>query len=72
MAPAHRAFLLEAPNGFSGKVSAETAGIIATLYALSELSFQYPTQDRFATRFHQLRAYALDHPQVEAIFAAID
>jgi hypothetical protein len=55
MAPAHGAFLLETPNGFSDKVSAESVGIIATLYALSQLSFQYPTQNRFATRFHQLR-----------------
>ena len=50
----------------------EAAGIIATLYARSQLSFQYPTRDRFATRFHQLWVYALDHAQAEAIFAAID
>jgi hypothetical protein len=53
--PTHGTFLLEAPNGFSGKVSAETAGILAMLYAVSELSFQYPTQDHCATRFHHCR-----------------
>jgi hypothetical protein len=72
IAPSHGEFHIEAPNGFSATVDAETAGIIATLYALSHLALAHPTKDIFATRFHELRAFALEHPQARAIFGAID
>jgi hypothetical protein len=72
MAPSQGAFCIEAPNGFSATVDPETAGIIASLYALSQLAFEFPTKDIFATRFHELRAFALEHPRAREIFAAID
>lgn len=53
-------------------MSGEVAGIIATLYALSHLSFKYPSSDAIATGFHHLRDFALEHPQADVIFAAID
>lgn len=61
-----------AGNGYRGSMSAAAAGITATLFALSYLSFQYPDAELLAERFHQLRAFALDHPEAGAIFAAID
>jgi hypothetical protein len=59
-------------NGFDGTVDAETAGIVATLFALSHLSFRFPSIDVFAERFHQLREFAGEHPKRRLIFAAID
>ena len=59
-------------NGFDGTVDAETAGIIATLFALSHLSFRFPSVEAFAERFHQLRDFASEHPKRRQIFAAID
>ncbi|MGH7117509.1 MAG: antirestriction protein [Acetobacteraceae bacterium] len=59
-------------NGYGGHMSAEAAGINATLFALSSLSFKYPDAQILAERFHQLRAFALDHSEASAILAAID
>ena len=59
-------------NGFDGTVDAETAGIIATLFALSHLSFRFPSVEVFAERFHQLRDFASEHSKRRQIFAAID
>jgi len=59
-------------NGYHGSLSAEAAGITATLFALSRLSFQHPEAELLAERFHQLREFALDHPEASGIFAAID
>jgi hypothetical protein len=59
-------------NRFEGVMSADAAGITVCLFAYSHLSFQFPTEDRFSQHFYQLRAYALEHPEVSLIFAAID
>lgn len=59
-------------NGYAGSVSAEAAGIIVTLFALSHLASRYSDADMLSERFHQLRDFALDHPEREAILAAID
>jgi hypothetical protein len=73
MAPAAQALLIEVDgNGYQGSMSAEAAGITATLFALSSLSFRYSDAELLAERFHQLRAFALDHPEAGAIFSAID
>ena len=72
MAPDLGQFPMLAPNDYEGTVDADTAGIIATLYALSHLSFAHPNAEVFAEHFHALREFALDHPSTEAIFAAID
>lgn len=60
------------PNYFDRAVTREAAGIIATLYTLSRLSFDRQHQDTWAERYHQLREFAVDHPESAAIFAAID
>ncbi len=59
-------------NHYSGTMSAEAAGITATLFALSHLTFNYPDADVLIERFHQLRDFAADHAESSAIFAAID
>ncbi|GAA5665636.1 MULTISPECIES: antirestriction protein [Hyphomicrobiales] len=56
---------------FRGEVSAEAAGIIATLFTLSHLSFSFES-DHFAEGYQRLRAYSDGHPESSAIFAAID
>ena len=72
MAPRGPSLRIVAPNGFDETMDAESAGIVATLYALSALSFKYPAVDVFATRFHQLRDFALEHAKAGAILEAID
>ena len=56
---------------YRGEVSAEAAGIIATLFAFSHLSFSYDV-DELADGFARLYAYATDHPEAREIFRAID
>jgi antirestriction protein len=53
-------------------VSADAAGVIVTLYVLSELSFKYPEEPLFADHFHQLRDFAAEHAEAALIFSAID
>ena len=58
-------------NFYEGEMSADALGIVATLMALSHLSFS-TSVDSIAEHFHLLRDYALTHPEQSAIFAAID
>lgn len=58
-------------NGFEGEVSADAAGIIATLFAFSHLSFHHD-DDELAEGYGRLYDYAADHPEAAAIFQAID
>ncbi|WP_313806620.1 antirestriction protein [Sphingobium sp.] len=60
-------------NGYDGEVSADAAGIIATLFTFSYLSFEFDDDDdHIAEAFHRLRDHALDHPEAAEIFSAID
>ena len=52
-------------------VSAEAAGLIATLFALSHLSFRHES-DQLAEAYLRLYAFAGDHPEASEIFKAID
>ncbi len=58
-------------TGFQGEVSAEAAGIIATLFAFSHLSFQYQFE-HLSEGYVRLYAYSADHPEASEIFQAID
>lgn len=58
-------------NGYQGEVTAEAAGIIATLFALSHLSFQSDS-DTLSSSYFRLYTFAGDHPEAEEIFKAID
>ena len=61
-------------NGFEGDLSADALGIIACLYAYSNLSFGDPDEftEICAQQFHLLREYMFEHPEVESILRAID
>lgn len=56
---------------FRGEVSAEAAGIIATLFTFSHLSFQFES-DFLPRGYDRLRAYVDGHPEASEIFQAID
>lgn len=62
-------------NYFSGEMSADAAGIVATLFALCQLAEEYVEEeegDAFARNFHCLRDYAVTHPEAPTIIRAID
>lgn len=74
IAPASEPLQLTQPsNGFDATVSADAAGIIATLYALSSLAFHLHEQtDVFSKHYQRLRDFALQHGEAAQILAAID
>jgi hypothetical protein len=67
----HRFQIVCNTNGYEGEVSADAAGIIATLFAFSYLSFKYPV-DAMSEGYGRLYDYAADHPESAEIFQAID
>ncbi|RST86548.1 antirestriction protein [Aquibium carbonis] len=58
-------------NDYEGEVSAEAAGIIATLFAFSHLSFRF-NSDLLAQGYGRLHSYCAGHPEASEIFQAID
>ena len=58
-------------NGYEGEVSADAAGIIATLFTCSHLSFRHPSE-RLPEGFARLHAYVDGHAEASEIFQAID
>lgn len=76
MAPTspERLRLTVAGNEFDGELSADAAGIVATLFALGQLAATEAedTRDRFVYQFHWLREYAAEHAEARLIFRAID
>jgi len=56
---------------YRGEVSAEAAGIIATLFAFSHLSFRFES-DFLANGHERLHRYLDGHPEASAIYRAID
>jgi len=63
--------LIIAPNGYEAEVSADAAGIIASLYALNTLANRTES-DLMIEKYYQLRDYACEHAEREEILAAID
>ena len=73
MAPDEGPFRLSVDsNGYEGMMSADAAGITVCLFACSHLSFRYSEDNVFGDHFHFLRAFAAEHAEASAIFAAID
>ena len=75
LAPRGEQYRIQQPNNhFDEVVNADAAGIIITLYAMSELSFAYYYEkvEVFSERFYQLRDFALSHADARLIFRAID
>ena len=64
-------FDIEAPNYYSGKMSAEAAGITATLYALNEVACK-TAQSHIVDLYYNLREYAVRHFESSEILRAID
>jgi len=58
-------------NGFEGTMSSQAFGIVCCLFALSHLAALLGDEN-YSRRFHQLRDFALDHPEVALILGAID
>ncbi len=56
---------------YQGEVSAEAAGIIATLFTFSHLSFKFES-DLLGQGYERLYGYLDGHPEASAIFQAID
>ena len=74
MAPADdRVIHVKCDNMFEGDLSADALGIVACLYAYSNLSF---SDGRFARvcacHYHRLREYMFEHSEVRAILGATD
>ena len=62
-------------NGFSGEMSADAAGIVATLFALGQLAAEYQdtdAADALIDRYHFLREFIDGHAEAGPIFRAID
>jgi hypothetical protein len=62
-------------NYYSGSVSADAAGLIATLFAVSQLAGQVINSDEcglLIDRYHSLLEFADSHAEGSAIFQAID
>ena len=66
--PPAKLYVISAPNFMNGRVSAEVAGIVASLFALAELRLTYRAEGIFALRYGQLHEYAAAHPQASLIF----
>ena len=58
-------------NGFSGDVSADAAGLIATLFMLGHMHEKYG-EDQFAQLYAWASAYAAQHSEAGPIGAALD
>ena len=62
-------------NRFDGEMSADAAGIVATLFALGQLAGEVQGTDSgdvLIDRYYFLRDFALDHAEARLIFKAID
>ncbi|KXB09722.1 antirestriction protein (plasmid) [Xylella fastidiosa] len=62
-------------NGFNGKMSADAAGIVATLFGLNHLVTEVAERDAVEVlikRHELLYEFAIGHPEATAIFDAID
>ena len=58
-------------NGYTGKMSSDAAGIVATLFALNAMAWS--TEDETLTDlYHRLLAFVPSHAEAREIFAAID
>lgn len=62
-------------NGFAGELSADAAGIIATMFALNQLCAELAgtaDADALIDRYHHLGAFASEHAEAAMIYRAID
>ncbi len=74
MAPrSNTIFAVSCENGYEGKLSADALGIVSCLYAFSALSFgDGAFAETCAAKYHLLREFVFQHPEVKQILRAID
>ena len=58
-------------NGFTGELSANAAGIVASLFALCYLANRFG-DDKSINQYHWLREFAIEHAEAGLIMRAID
>jgi hypothetical protein len=58
-------------NGLDGDMSADAAGVVATLFALCQIA-NATEDDTLTQRHHDLRDYAAEHPEAALIYRVID
>lgn len=58
-------------NGFSGEMSADAAGIVASLFALCYLANRFG-DDKSINQYHWLRDFSINHAEAGLIIRAID
>jgi len=58
-------------NYFSGELSADAAGIVASLFAQCDLANRYG-DDKLINQYHWLRDFAIEHAESDLIMKAID
>jgi hypothetical protein len=58
-------------NGFTGELSANAAGIVASLFALCYLANRFG-DDKSINQYHWLREFAIEHAEASLIMRAID
>ena len=71
LADAKRMRIEVAGNDFEGEMSADAAGIVATLFALGQLAAE-TEQDGIIRLYHELIDFAGEHAEVALIRSAID
>lgn len=64
-------YTLVSENGFTENVTAQAAGIVASLYSLSHVCAKFQDES-LSDAFLNLRTWASAHPEREAIFNLID
>jgi hypothetical protein len=68
---AEKRFHISSPNGFEKEMSADAAGIIATLYALCHMA-NMTELDIHIEAYHNLRYFAIQHQDSADILRIID
>lgn len=58
-------------NGYEGEMSADAAGLTASLFTICHLA-NTSQEDPLIEAYHWLREYAVQHPEWEEIYQAID
>ncbi len=72
LSPRGDKFKIDVPtNGFSGVLTADAAGVVATLFALCILA-EKTENECYVERYHALRVFAASHQEARLIFRAID
>lgn len=64
-------------NGFDGTMSNDAAGIVFTLFVLGQLAqeavrYNDELMDMLVDHYDELRAYAMEHAEAQAISGALD